>query len=308
MTTLVAVVCALAASLMINYSMYMQKKAVDTLPAVEFKIDWDVTKAFATNLPWVGALVLMLLGGGVYAVALALAPVSIVQPVLGSGVALLAWLAIRNLGEKPRRIDLYAIGATILGVILIGVSLVGYAQPKVVHHRPLLLWVFTAVVVAVAVAVPLLTRGRKGSGAAAGLGVSVGLLMGLAAIFGRLLLLDWQGQWAAKGLAVLFASVFVIAWAATLLPGFVMLQAALQRGMAVVVVPIVAGLSQLIPIVGGMIALREPFPPNLALSVLRVLGFTCILVATVVLSRRAEETAPTPVTVAEEVGVEAALE
>jgi len=55
------------------------------------------------------------------------------------------------------------------------------------------------------------------------------------------------------------------------------------------VVPIVSGLSQLIPILGGMIALNEPFPESGALTAIRVLAFALILCATVVLSKTAEE-------------------
>ena len=55
------------------------------------------------------------------------------------------------------------------------------------------------------------------------------------------------------------------------------------------VVPLLAGLSQLVPIALGMVALHEKFPKSPALSVLRIVAFALILVATVILSRRAEE-------------------
>lgn len=290
MSTVLAVVSALVASALINYSMYLQKKAVDVLPAVKLEISWAVFKAFVTNVPWLIAVGVALLGGGLYAIALAIAPVSIVQPILGSGVALLAVLAIRNLGEKPRKIDLLAIGMSILGVVLIGVSLLE-GIPENVGHDAGVLWLFTGVVAFLALVFPLLMRGG-GNRQAAGLGISVGLLFGLAAIFARLLLVDWGNRWTASGPAVLFASVFLIAWAATLLPGFITMQAALQRGMAVVVVPIVAGLSQLVPILGGMVALNEPFPESPFLTAVRLTAFALILVGTVILSRRAEETTP----------------
>lgn len=290
MKTFLAVACAAGAAVFLNFGLYLQKKAVDRLPAVRFEISWSVFKAFATDRPWMTSIAVTLLGGGLYAIAIAIAPVSIVQPVVASGVALLAYLAIKNLGERPRRIDLYAIGASILGVILIGVSLFeGVPDPGKLDHSPLLLWVFAGVAVLLAVAMPLLFRGSSGNRMAAGLGISVGLLFGMAAIFARLLLVDWGNQWASKGLAVVFSSVFLIAWAALLLPAVVMLQAALQRGMAVIVVPVVAGLGQLVPIVGGLVALREPLPDNAFLAAVRIFAFAMILGATIVLSYRVEE-------------------
>lgn len=291
MKTVIAVGAALGASLLLNYSMYLQKKAVDKLPTVKLELSWTVFKAFATNLPWLLAFGLSLLGGGLYAIAIAIAPISIVQPIVGSGIALLAYLAIKNLGERPRRIDIYAIGLNILGVILVGVSLME-GLPKQLKHDPVVLWIFAGVVVFLAVVIPLLMRGGSGNRLAAGLGISVGLLFGIAAIFARLLLVDWTNRWPDKGLMVLFSSVFLVAWGVTLIPGFIAMQAALQRGMAVIVAPLVAGLGQVVPILGGMIALKEPFPKSVALSVVRMVGFGLLLVGTIILSRRAEETGP----------------
>lgn len=292
MITVLAVACAVAASLAINYAMYLQKKAVERLPAVKLEISWTVFIAFASNRPWLIAIGVSLVGGAFYSVAILLAPISVVQPIVASGVALLAYLAMKNLGEKPGKADLYAIGVTILGVILIGVSLAEGIPPEA-EHDPAVLWIFTGVVVFLALVIPLLMRGSGGNRQAAGLGISVGLLFGISAIFARLLLLDWSNQFSTRGVSVVFTSIFLLAWALTLIPAFIMLQAALQRGMAVVVVPIVAGLSQLVPILGGMIALNEPFPESAALSAVRVLAFVLILGATVILSRTAEEPSPT---------------
>jgi len=286
--TVLAVACAVAASICLNYAVYLQKKAVEKLPAVRLKISWTVLKAFATNIPWLTTIGVSLVGGAFYSIAILLAPISVVQPIVASGVALLAYLAIKNLGEKPGKADIYAIGVTILGVILIGVSL-AEGIPTEADHDPLVLWIFAGAVVLLAVVIPFLMCGGGGNRQAAGLGISVGLLFGIAAIFARLMLLDWSNQFSASGVTVVFTSVFVLAWALTMIPAFIMLQAALQRGMAVVVVPIVAGLSQLIPILGGMIALNEPFPESGVLTAVRILAFALILCATVVLARTAEE-------------------
>lgn len=291
METVIAIACAVVSAITINYAVYLQKKALATLPEVKFQLSWPVLKAFITNRTWMASIAIILAGGGVYAVAMTLAPVSVVQPIIGSGVAFLAYLAIKNLGERPRRIDLYAIGLNILGVILIGVSLL-QGIPESVPHDNTSLWIFTGVLLLLAVTVPILMRGRSGTRQAAGLGISVGLLYGMAAIFAKLMLVDWKNQWPDKGLMVVFSSIFLIAWLMTLLPGFGIMQAALQKGLAVVVVPIVTGLAQLVPIIGGAVALKEPFPENPFLTALRILAFCMILTGTIILSKRAEEAGP----------------
>jgi len=291
--TLIAVACAVAASLAFNYAMYMQKKAVGTLPEVKMQLSWQVLKAFLTNGRWLASMIVVLLGSVLYAIALTMAPISIVQPIMASGVALLAYLAVKNLGEKPRRIDLVAIGLSILGVILIGVSL-AEGLPKDVKHSPGSLWIFTAVLIVVAIIVPLTVARGSNARLAAALGISVGMMYGLSAVFAKLMLEDWGARWSRQGVMALFSSIFLIAWAVTLVPSFIVLQAAFQKGMAIVVVPLMASLSQLVPIAVGMVALHEKFPRSIALSVIRIIAFALILVATVILSRRAESVTALP--------------
>jgi len=292
MQTILAISLAVAGTVFFNYGAYLMKVAVVNLPQVKLKLKWSVVKAFFSNKPWLIAFGVTLIGAVFYAVAIAMAPVSIIQPIVGAGVALLAYLAIKNLGEKPRRQDLVAIGMSILGVILIGISLMEGIPKKAPPYNAAVLWLFSGIVVFLAVIVPLLMRGGSGNREAAGLGMCVGLLYGLTAIFARLLLVDWTNQWHTKGILVIFSSVFLLAWAAVTVPAVIIVQAALQRGMAIIVMPLVAGLSQIIPIVGGMVALGEKFPTNAALTVVRIIAFCLILVATVILSRRAEETTP----------------
>ena len=292
MGTFFSITCAVAASLAFNYAMYAQKKAVGSLPAVELRPSWSVFKAFLTNGPWLASLLFILGGSALYAYALATAPISIVQPIMASGVALLAYLAIKNLGEEPRRKDLVAIGMSILGVLLVSISL-AEGLPKNVKHSAGSLWIITAVLVALSAIIPFLARGRPAGQKSAALGITVGILYGTSAVFAKLLLVDWSGQWAQKGIAVAFSSIFVVAWAVTLIPAFIVLQAALQKGMAIVVAPIVAGLNQLVPIAIGMIALHEKLPRSIWLGIIRVLGFVLVLSATVILSRRAETPSPT---------------
>lgn len=292
METVVAVACAVGTAICFNLAMYFNKKAVADLPRVGLKGEKKgVLKAFLANRLMHRFMIFGLIGAGLYVVAISMAPVSIVQPIVSSGVVLLAYLAIKNLGEKPRRIDYLAIGLSVLGVILIGVSL-AEGLPKKIEHDPALFWICVAVVVFLAVMVQVLMRGRTGNRQAAALGISVGLLYGIAAVFARLMIVDWGNQWSSRGVLALFTSIYLLGWLCTFVPAIIMVQAAFQRGMAIVVVPIFAGLAQLVPIVVGMVALKEPLPESAVLIAVRFVAFAFILTGTVILSRRAEEATP----------------
>lgn len=291
--TIVAVGLAVAAAICFNIGMYFNKKAVADLPKVELRLKASVLRAFLENKLILKSIGLALIGGAFYGVAMATAPVSIVQPVVGSGVALLAYLAIKNLGETPRRIDYLAIGLNILGVALIGLSLI-QGVPEAADYDTGVLWIFAGVIVLLAIVIPFLMDRGSSNTQAAGLGISVGLLYGIAAVFSRIMLLNWKDNWNEWHLLVVFSSIYLLAWLATFVPAVITVQAALQKGMAIVVVPILAGLTQLVPILVGMVALNEPLPENVALKTLRILAFASILAGTIILSRRAEEAAPAP--------------
>jgi uncharacterized membrane protein len=276
-----AVLVAITAALLLNWAIYLQKKAVEALPTIEFHLSREVIKAFLTNKPWLLAQFINVSGFALYSVALWLAPVSIVEPIIASGVVLLAYLAIKNLGEAPRRIDYAAMGCSVLGVILLGVSLLEGLPRDVVRH-PVEIWICATAILGLGVIIPLLMRGGSSNRQAAGLGISVGLFFGMAAVFQRLLMLNIGHSWFLMG-------IFTVCCIATYLPAFIILQAALQKGMAVIVAPIYNGLMEFVPIILGTIILNEKFPDSIALSAVRVVAFVLIIVGTVILSQRAGE-------------------
>jgi drug/metabolite transporter (DMT)-like permease len=285
MKTGIAVSIAVVSALLLNYAVFLEKKAVGKLPELKLNLSWGVIRAFATNWPWMSAQIVNITGFALYAVALALAPVSVVEPIIASGVALLAYLAIKHLGEAPRPRDFVAIGMTVSGVILIGISLL-HGVPRDVPHYPTF-WVFAIVIIAVSIAAPLLMSRRTNQWQAAGLGISCGLLFGIAAVFTRLLMINWGHDWVRT-------VIFLVACILTYVPAFFILQAGLQRGQATVVAPVYNGLMEFVPILVGMVALNESFPKfangqtDYLLSALRILAFALILVGTVILAFKAE--------------------
>jgi drug/metabolite transporter (DMT)-like permease len=278
MKTALAIAIAFAASFCVNYSTYMQKRAVDVLPRMKLRLSWAIVKAFITNRLWLSAMAMDGLGTALFMVALIYLPVSIVEPIITAGIALLAYLAIKNLGEKPSRTDSLAIAITVLGVMFLAISLAeGLPEGKTFH--PLELWVATGAIALIAVMVPLSLQLSGRGDIAAGLGVSGGLIIGMAAVFSRLLMGDFGSEW----------YLWLPACALTYPLGFALFQAGLQRGRAVVVAPVYNALVVCVPIVLGTIALDEHLPESLALSAMRIAAFVLILFGTIVLSRRTAE-------------------
>jgi drug/metabolite transporter (DMT)-like permease len=68
------------------------------------------------NRRWLGATALGLLGWPFEIAALLLAPLTVVQPCLASGLILLLWLGVTRLGETPGRRELVAVAAIVVGI------------------------------------------------------------------------------------------------------------------------------------------------------------------------------------------------
>jgi hypothetical protein len=118
------------------------------------------------------------LGTGAQVVALALAPVAVVQPVLAGG--LVVALGIRAVRQRCWPLTLELLGAALTTVGL-AVFLIA-ARPSPGTGRPPSTW---AVLAAVAVAVVLVgaaTRGRRGAGGAVLCGIAGGTAAGIAAV------------------------------------------------------------------------------------------------------------------------------
>ena len=130
---------------------------------------------------------------------------------------------------------------------------------------------------------------RKDERAASLLGIGVGLMVGLTAILTKLAWKDIGNRWDEFRVAgFIFSSYFWLAIVLTLISA-ILFQVALQRGLAIVVVPLVTGFSNLIPIVVGFLAFREPFPENPLMAAFRLASIFLIIGGAILLSLRKGE-------------------
>ena len=108
----------LFASTSINIGKALQKKGTKSLPKLTVKK--DVLKTYFSNETWKLGLGLDIVGGLMMIVALAIAPVSVVQPVSAGGVAILAGFSHMFLDEKLKEKEWSGVWCAVLGTIGIG--------------------------------------------------------------------------------------------------------------------------------------------------------------------------------------------
>lgn len=151
------IAAAVVASLLYNTSIALQALEARQVPE-EHSLRPSLLGRLLRNRRWLGATALGLLGWPFEIAALLLAPLTVVQPCLASGLILLLWLGVTRLGETPGRRELVAVGAIVAGIA--GVALV--APERTTDHAGAGAIALALVLVAVPILAPYLFHRRTG--------------------------------------------------------------------------------------------------------------------------------------------------
>lgn len=149
------IACAVAASVLYNASIALQALEAREVPG-EHSLRPSLLGRLIRNRRWLGATALGLAGWPLEIGALLLAPLTVVQPCLASGLILLLWLGAKRLGESPGRREWTAVAAIALGVA--GVALA--APSRTTHHAGTGAIALTMVLIAIPILAPYALRAR----------------------------------------------------------------------------------------------------------------------------------------------------
>jgi hypothetical protein len=149
------IVAAVAASLLYNTSIALQALEVRQVP-VKHSLRPSLLGRLLRNRRWLGATVLGFLGWPLEIAALLLAPLSVVQPCIASGLVLLLWLGGRKLGETPGRREVASVAAIVAGIT--GIALA--APDRSTDHAGTAAIALALAIVAIPIALPYVIRGR----------------------------------------------------------------------------------------------------------------------------------------------------
>lgn len=152
------IVAAVGASLLYNTSIALQALEAREVSG-EHSLRVSLIGKLLRNRRWLGATALGLIGWPLEIVALLLAPLTVVQPCLASGLILLLWLGATRLGEKPGRREWTAVAAIIAGVA--GVALA--APERTTDHAGAVPIAIALAIVAIPIFAPYALRSRAGA-------------------------------------------------------------------------------------------------------------------------------------------------
>jgi drug/metabolite transporter (DMT)-like permease len=245
------IVCAVAASCLYNASIALQALEAREVDGGH-SLRPSLLGKLVRNRRWLGATALGLAGWPLEIVALLLAPLTVVQPCLASGLILLLWLGAKRLGESPGGREWGAVAAIVAGVV--GVALA--APERTTDHAGTAAIALALGLVAVPIAAPYVLQARfRGSPRSGGVKVGSGGAIATLAIVSAGCGYAWTAI-ASKLLTDELAAgalLIAIVWLATAAAseGLALLSemSALQRRPATHVAPVMFAVQILVPVV-----------------------------------------------------------
>lgn len=226
---------------------------------------------------WVLAFIAESAGWLVYVAALRLAPLALVQAVVASGVAVLAFASARGHPSRLLRREQYAVVLALAGLVMLALSLIG-VEPS--DHRPavpaITIWLAACACGAVLL---IVMPGRVAR--AASLGMATGLLFADGDISAKLV---GYGAWWLIAIVPLIIGYAV---------GTSVLQSAYQHGDALTAAGSATMVTNVVPILAGFVIFQESLPSGF-LAVLQVAAFAALVMSAVLLGQRQAPPSQTP--------------
>jgi hypothetical protein len=274
-TTAIALVLALLSTTLTNLAYVREHDAAASLPPLSMRRPVYSVLLLLRNRRWVAGFAMESVGFLLYAAALALASLALVQSVTAGGIGVLAYVSAHVAHRPLTRRELTGVLLSVLGLLLLAVSLVGGSgEGSGGSTGTILLWLGLSSGVAL---VLILLRGRLLSTAVA-YGVAGGLFFSVGDIATKV---ATQGGW-----RIGFVVPLILGYAL----GTSFLQLGYQAGGALTVAGLATLLTNALPIAAGTVVLDEPVPSG-AFGVVRVLAFVAVVAGAVLLARP-EKAAP----------------
>jgi hypothetical protein len=273
--TAVALALTLVSAAAINGGYLIEHGAASELRPLSARRPLRSVRLLVASRRWLYGFLLETGGFVLYVLALALAPLALVQSVAAGGIAILALLVARVSGTPLTGRERVGVAVAIAGLVLLAISLAGGSTEGVAGTWYAIgLWL----AVSVGAAVAAVTVGARPLPGGAAFGLSAGILFAGGDIATKAVV--------SGGNHLLLGPAIVGFYAA----GTMVLQSGFQRGRPLTTAGIATLATNAIPIAAAMTLFREPLPRGV-LGVMRVAAFASVVIGAVWLAPK-RPTAP----------------
>jgi len=260
--TVIALVLAVASTTLTNVAYLREHDAAASLPCLSMRRPFHSLRLLLSDRSWLSGFAMETSGFALYAAALALASLALVQSITAGGIGVLAYVSARVSGRRLGRRRLTGVSLSILGLAALAVSLArSSGEGGTGSTSAILVWLGTTAVLALLA----LSIGRRTGRPAVAAGIAGGLLFSIGDISTKL---ATQG-----GARFAFVVTLILGYGL----GTSLLQLGYQRGGALTVAGLATLLTDALPIAAGTVVLKESVPSGF-LGVLRVLAFGAVAI------------------------------
>jgi hypothetical protein len=261
-------VLALVSAIAVNWAYSVEHDAAASMPTFSWRRPREFVTRLLANRRWLLGFGTESAGWLVYLAALALAPISLVQAVCASGIAVLALVTARGHPSRLARQEQIAVVLAIVGLIFLSLSLTGAAQSD---ERPEGVLVVIWLAASAGVAITLVAR-SFGLARGVALGLAAGLLFSVGDVSAKLVV--YGGIWL----------VVIVSLIACYALGTSVLQAAFQHSDALTAAGLATLVTNALPIAAGFLIFGEDLPSGVHGS-LQIAAFTTLVASATFLAR-----------------------
>jgi drug/metabolite transporter (DMT)-like permease len=272
-----ALVLTIVSACALDLGYLLQHDVAARLPPLSLRRPLASVRSLLSEPRWLAGAGVQVAGFVLYVVALALAPLSLVQAAAAGGIGILAIMVSRITHVALTRAEKVGAAVSVVGLALLGISLLSsHGEGK----GATVVWVAIWLGASAAGAILCMRFVSRLFGAAVALGIASGILFAAG---------DVATKMAVSGgiQNVAFLVCLVVFYGA----GTAVLQAAFQRGGALTTAGISTLLTNALPIAAGMVLFHEPLPSGL-IGAVRVAAFAAVIMGAVLLAARSKETEP----------------
>jgi hypothetical protein len=268
-STAVALGLAVLSAMITNLAYLREHDAAASLPVLSIRRPRHSLQMLLGNRSWLIGFAMETTGFLLYAAALALASLALVQSIGAGGIGVLAYVSAHIRGRQLSRREQSGVVVSVVGLLALGVSLAGGSEAGGNGSTVLiLLWLGASGVAALLV----LVLARAFLGVAAASGIAGGLFFSIGDIATKV---ATQG-----GARAAFVVVLILGY----LLGTILLQLGYQAGGVLTVAGLATLLTNALPIAAGTVVLDEPVPSG-AYGGVRVLAFAAVTAGAFLLAR-----------------------
>jgi hypothetical protein len=270
MQTAAALIVTILSACALNVGYLVEHSVASKLPPLSVAHPVETVRRLFAQPRWLAGFATEVSGWLLFVLALALAPLSLVQATAAGGIGILAVMVSQYTGVPLTRVEQVGVLVSTVGLCMLGISLAGaHGQGGRGSFVAVGAWLGGSLAVSLASLriAPRLIGGGPAFGLATGILFAAGDVATKTTVTG--------------GQHVYFIPALVGCYGL----GSVVLQAGFQHGNALVTAGLATLFTNALPIVAGMTIFHEPLPSG-GLGAVRICAFTLVILGAALLARQ----------------------